>query len=101
VRIITQKKRVEMCGEHHDLRHDLPEHADAIHELKMADNHFAKLFDEYHLVDREIRRVEQEIEARSDDGLEDLKKKRVHLKDEMVAMIRAHEESGAPSRATS
>lgn len=82
-----------MYGEHHDLRHDLPEHEAAIHELKIANNHFAKLFDEYHDVDREVRRIEQEIEARSDAAMEDLKKKRILLKDELLEMILAHEAS--------
>ena len=80
-----------MYGEHHDLRHDLPEHEDAIHALKVGDQHFSKLFDEYHEVDREIRRIEQEIEVRGDVAMEDLKKKRIQLKDELLAMIRAHE----------
>ncbi len=80
-----------MYGEHHDLRHDLPEHADSIHHLKVSDNRFAKLFDEYHDVDREVRRIEMEIEARSDLAMEDLKKRRILLKDELLAMILAHE----------
>lgn len=83
-----------MYGEHHDLRHDLPEHEEAIHELKIANNHFAKLFDEYHHVDREIRRIEQEIEVRGDVAMEVLKKKRILLKDELLEMIRTHETSG-------
>lgn len=82
-----------MYGEHHDLRHDLPEHEEAIHELKMANNHFAKLFDEYHDLDRKVRRIEQEIEVRSDVAMEDLKKRRILLKDELLVMIRAHETS--------
>ncbi|CAN0605642.1 unnamed protein product [Ectocarpus sp. 12 AP-2014] len=86
-----------MYGEHHDLRHDLPEHEEAIHALKIANNHFAKLFDEYHDVDREVRRIEQEIEARSDVATEDLKKKRILLKDELLAMIQAHEASNIAS----
>lgn len=80
-----------MFGETHDLSQDLPEHEEAIHELKAANSHFAKLFDEYNEVDREIIRVEQEIEVRGDFALEDLKKKRILLKDEMLAMIRKHE----------
>ncbi len=86
-----------MYGEHHDLRHDLPEHEDAIHALKISNAHFAKLFDEYHEVDREIRRIEQEIEARGDFAMEDLKKQRILLKDELLEMIRAHEIAEGPS----
>jgi len=37
-----------MLGEKHDLIHELPEHRERIHDLKMNDHHFARLFDEYH-----------------------------------------------------
>jgi uncharacterized protein YdcH (DUF465 family) len=40
-------------------------------------------------VDHEIRRIEQEIETPSDDYTEELKKKRLHLKDELFAMLKA------------
>ena len=76
-----------MFAEHHDLLHEFPEHKDRIHELKTHDGHFAKLFDEYHEVDRELRRVQQEIETPSDQFVEDLKKKRLLLKDELYGMI--------------
>jgi len=33
-----------MFGEHHDLVHEFPEHKARIHELKMNQQHFAKLF---------------------------------------------------------
>lgn len=78
-----------MFGEHHDLVHELPEYRDKIHEMKTGNAHFAKLFDEYHEVDHEIRRIEQEIETPSDDYTEELKKKRLHLKDELFAMLKA------------
>ncbi len=76
-----------MFGEHHDLIHELPEYREQIHQLKISNNHFARLFDEYHDVDHEIRRIEQEIETPSDVYAEDLKKKRLHLKDELYAML--------------
>ena len=76
-----------MFAEHHDLLHEFPEHKDKIHELKTHNNHFAKLFDEYHEVDKELRRVQQEIETPSDQFVEELKKKRLALKDELFAMI--------------
>jgi len=76
-----------MFAEHHDLLHEFPEHKDKIHELKTHNAHFSKLFDEYHDVDKELRRVQQEIETPSDQFVEDLKKKRLALKDELFAMI--------------
>ncbi|MFU8838794.1 MAG: YdcH family protein [Thiohalomonadaceae bacterium] len=77
-----------MFGEHHDLVHELPEYREQIHELKMNNKHFARLFDEYHDVDHEVRRIEQGVETPSDAYLEDLKKKRLHLKDELYAMLK-------------
>lgn len=77
-----------MQGEHHDLVHELPEFREKIHELKMSNNHFAKLFDEYHEVDHEVRRIELELETPSDEYIEELKKKRLHLKDELFGMLK-------------
>ncbi len=75
--------------EHHDLQHDFPEFHDRIHALKTGNAHFAKLFDEYHEVDREVRRIEQEVETPSDAYTEKLKMRRVKLKDELYTMLRA------------
>ncbi len=61
-----------MFGEKHDLIHELPEHKERIHQLKISDEHFAKLFDEYHELDHEILRMEEGIETPSDDVLEEL-----------------------------
>ena len=78
-----------MFGEHHDLLHELPEYKDKIHAMKTSDAHFAKLFDEYHEVDHEVRRIEQGVETPSDDYLEEVKKKRLALKDELYKMLQA------------
>lgn len=78
-----------MFGEHHDLIHELPEFRDKIHELKVSNAHFARLFDEYHELDHEVRRIEQGVETPSDAYLEDQKKKRLHLKDQLYAMLKA------------
>ncbi|MEN8169848.1 MAG: YdcH family protein [Pseudomonadota bacterium] len=78
-----------MIGEHHDLLHELPEYRDKIHEMKTGNNHFAKLFDQYHEVDHEVRRIEQGIETPSDDYTEEMKKKRLALKDELFQMLKA------------
>lgn len=78
-----------MTVEHHDLQHDFPEFHDRIHALKTSNAHFARLFDEYHDVDREVRRIEQEIETPSDAYTEEMKMRRVKLKDELYALLRA------------
>jgi uncharacterized protein YdcH (DUF465 family) len=78
-----------MTVEHHDLQHDFPEFHDRIHALKTSNTRFARVFDEYHEVDREVRRIEQEIETPSDAYTEELKMRRVKLKDELYGMLRA------------
>jgi len=78
-----------MFGEHHDLHHEFPEYKDKIHQLKSTNHHFARLFDDYHNVDREVRRMEQSVETVSDETLELLKKQRLSLKDELLVMLRA------------
>lgn len=76
-----------MLGEHHRLAEEFPEYKERIHELKTHDAHFAKLYEQYHEVDDEVYRIEEEIETPSDDYTEELKKKRLHLKDELVRML--------------
>jgi uncharacterized protein YdcH (DUF465 family) len=76
-----------MLIEKHDLVHELPEHRDTIHNLKMTNNHFARLFDEYHEVDHEVHRIETGVENTSDEYLEERKKARLHLKDDLLRMI--------------
>lgn len=78
-----------MLGEKHDLIHELPEHKERIHELKTSNAHFAKLFDKYHDVDHQVKRIEEGIETPSDDFTEELKKERLHLKDELFNMIQS------------
>jgi uncharacterized protein YdcH (DUF465 family) len=78
-----------MLGESHDLFHEFPEYKNRIAELKAADAQFATLYDEYHTVNDEVERIELQIETPSDFYTETLKKKRLHLKDEIYAVLRA------------
>jgi uncharacterized protein YdcH (DUF465 family) len=76
-----------MTIEHHSFAEEFPEFKDLIHELKLNDNHFKRLFDEYDSVDKEVVRFEQEVEVACDEHLEDVKKKRLKLKDELYAIL--------------
>ena len=60
--------------EKHDLHHEFPEYHDRIHELKTSNSHFARLFEEYHDINREILKIEEGGENTSDEYLEALKK---------------------------
>lgn len=76
-----------MTVEHHDLIHEFPEHKERIHQLKMDDAHFAKLFDEYNDLTNRIEVLENNEVPVTDESLEDLKKQRLRLKDELYAML--------------
>lgn len=77
-----------MLNEKHDLIHELPEYRDIIHKLKTSNKHFSRLFDKYHEIDHEVHRIETGVETTSDEYLEDKKKLRLHLKDELFNLIK-------------
>jgi uncharacterized protein YdcH (DUF465 family) len=78
-----------MSVEHHDLVHEFPSLKDRIHELKMSDAHFRKLFDEYHVLTRSIEKMEDEVTPVATRTEEDAKLRRLRLKDELYRMLTA------------
>ena len=76
-----------MFGEHHYLELEFPKLKDRIHNLLSQDSHFAQLYKEYHAIDDEVWRIEEQIETPSDYYTENLKKKRVFLKDKLYAIL--------------
>ncbi len=74
--------------ERHDLLHEFPEHQDKIHQLKMENNHFKKLFDDYHEIEHEIHRINNEVEVVADEHAHELKTKLLHLKDEIYNYLK-------------
>ena len=79
----------------HELHDEFPHDAEALHRLKLNDAHFARLAERHHEVNREIHRIESEIEAASDERIEALKKERLHLLDEIAAMLDQQSEATA------
>jgi uncharacterized protein YdcH (DUF465 family) len=78
-----------MSNTPHELAEEFPEYKDRIHDLKVSDAHFRKLFDEYHEINREVHRTEAAGINVSDDAYEEMKKKRLALKDELFEMLKA------------
>jgi len=74
----------------HELHEEFPEYAERMHALKTSDAHFARLFDEYHEVNRAVHRAETDIEPTTDEHMEDMRKQRLLLKDELYALLAAH-----------
>lgn len=76
-----------MSVEHHDLHHEFPELNDKIHEMKTNNNHFRRLFDEYHELITQVENMENEVTPVSSMTEEEAKKRRLHLKDELYAIL--------------
>lgn len=78
-----------MSVEHHDLIHEFPSMKGQIHDLKMSDDHFRQLFDEYHVLTRSIENMENEVTPVSSQVEEEAKARRLKLKDELYALLQA------------
>jgi uncharacterized protein YdcH (DUF465 family) len=74
----------------HELADEFPEYAETIHQLKTTDAHFRKLADEYHTVNRQVHRMETEVEAVSSDTEKQARERRLHLKDEIATYLKDH-----------
>ena len=74
--------------EKHDLLHEFPEYQDKIHQLKISNAYFRKLFDEYDVVEHQIHRIKMDIEVVTDEALKELKAHLLHLKDEIYSMLK-------------
>jgi uncharacterized protein YdcH (DUF465 family) len=77
-----------MLEDIHDLIHELPEYRERIQKLRTDNPQFERLHDQYNELDQQILKMEEGYETPSDDYLEELKKKRLNLKDQLVSMIK-------------
>lgn len=73
----------------HNIAHEFPEHIDKMRALKASNKHFAGLFSQYDEDNHAISRYELGDGAISDEGLEELKKRRLKTKDEIYVMLKA------------
>jgi uncharacterized protein YdcH (DUF465 family) len=71
----------------HELHEEFPEQAEAIHALKANNAHFARIAEDYHMLNRAIHRMETNVEPADDATMEDLKKQRLVLKDEIAGFL--------------
>lgn len=78
-----------MIEKHHDLHHEFPEFRDKIIQLKSSDRHFHRIADEYSALTHEIEKQEQAGSLQTDAHMEELKKKRLALKDEIFHALKA------------
>ena len=65
-----------------------PEFRDLITELKQSDAHFARLFNKHNELDQRIKNMEANIEIATHEEVETLKKEKLHLKDQLYAILK-------------
>lgn len=73
----------------HDLHTEFPDLAERVHQLKAGNHHFARLLNEHGEIDKEIVKAEEGVTPLDDMHLEELKKKRLLLKDELYQMLKS------------
>ena len=88
-----------MQVDHHDLHQEFPEMTDAIDILKTGNAHFAKLFATYNRLTGKVEDLEENDMPVADFTLEDMKKQRVKLKDELYHMLLAFRSGQQAARA--
>lgn len=71
----------------HELAEEFPREAEKISALKQTDQHFARLVDEYHEVNRAVHRAETNVEPTEALHEEEMRKKRMVLKDEIWSIL--------------
>lgn len=69
--------------ERHSLVQEFPEHQEKIHQLKVSDHHFRKLFDEYDELEHRIHRINTDEEVVIEEFAHELKTQLLHLKDQI------------------
>ena len=73
----------------------LHEYKEEIHELKLSNAHFAKIFDKHNALDQKVEDAEADRVILTDVELEILKKEKLLLKDEAYKMIMDYRKSKA------
>lgn len=73
----------------HDLQTEFPDLAERVQTLRTASTNFARLFDQHREVDAQIVKAEKGVSPLDDFSLEELKKRRLKLKDELYQMLKA------------
>lgn len=72
----------------HELHEEFPEHVEKMAQLRQSDSHFNKLSEKYHTLNRAIHRAEADVEPTSDDHMQQMRKERMALKDQIAVYLR-------------
>jgi len=77
-----------MLGETHDILHEFPDLEETIQNLRQSDATFASLMEKHDSLDDEIRNLEELNQPIDDLKMEELKKTRALLKDQIYQYLR-------------
>ncbi|MAC76635.1 MAG: hypothetical protein CML66_01035 [Rhodobacteraceae bacterium] len=72
----------------HELAEEFPDMVDLMSKLKSSDTHFARLYEEYHDLNRKVHRAETNVEPMEDLTEGEIRKQRAALKDEIYAYLK-------------
>ena len=79
-----------MQVDHHDLQHEFPDMQDAIAALQKDNALFARLLASYNRLTGRVEDLEEHDMPVADFTLEDMKKQRVKLKDDLYHLLLAY-----------
>lgn len=78
-----------MQVDHHDIYTEFPDMRDAIDALKAGDGYFSAMVARYNRLTGKVENLEEHDMPVADFTMEDLKKARVKLKDDIYQLLRA------------
>lgn len=65
-----------------------PEYRDLISQLKTSDRHFLSVFNRHNEIDQQIKNMESKIEPATHQQIDELKRQKLALKDELHDILR-------------
>ncbi|MPY25496.1 DUF465 domain-containing protein [Shewanella psychropiezotolerans] len=65
-----------------------PEYRELITQLKSDDAHFLKAFNKHNALDHQIKELEQHSASDSNSQIHELKKRKLHLKEEIFSILK-------------
>jgi uncharacterized protein YdcH (DUF465 family) len=71
----------------HELHEEFPAHVALMSTLKAADAEFAQMMEAYHKVNRAVHRAETDVEPTDDANLEQMRRQRMRLKDQIWSVL--------------
>jgi len=71
----------------HDLAHEFPQLIGKMRSLKLSSARFLHLFNDYDSINQAIIKIEQDGGAIGDEAMQEMKKKRLKIKDDLYQLL--------------